>query len=107
MPESAQEKQIGGDHYTKYKIQPGTYCEVNHLDGYESSVVKYVTRHQDKGGIEDINKAIHCLELIKEIKYSNIQEEIKFERPMDQAIHDGDFKRASQCLKTECAKDKI
>lgn len=69
QPSSPSETQVGGNHYTKYKIQPGTFCEVNGLDGYESSVVKYVVRHQDKGGVEDIDKAIHCLKLIKEIKY--------------------------------------
>ena len=74
----ASEKQVAGNHYKKYKIQPGYFCEVNGLDGYESAVVKYVVRHQDKGGREDIDKAIHCLELIKEIKYP-IQEELEFE----------------------------
>jgi len=69
MPNSASDIQVGGDHYKKYKIQPGYFCEVNRLDGYESAAIKYIVRHQDKGGVEDLNKAIHCLELIKEIKY--------------------------------------
>jgi len=66
MPKSSPVKP---DHYKKLAIQPGHFCEVNHLDAYESSVIKYVTRHQDKNGEEDLDKAIHCLELIKEIKY--------------------------------------
>ncbi len=75
MPKSASDKQIAGDHYKKYRIQPGHFCQINRLDAYESSVVKYVVRHQDKGGIEDIDKAIHCLELIKEIKYPGCENE--------------------------------
>ena len=81
MPKSASEKQVGGDHYTKYPIQPGLFCEVNQLDGYEAAAITYIVRHQDKGGEIDIDKAIHCLELIKEIKYSKspIQIEINFD----------------------------
>ena len=61
--------QVGGDHYKKLKIQPAEYCAKNDIGFLEGSVVKYVTRHESKNGIEDINKAIHFLELIKNLKY--------------------------------------
>jgi hypothetical protein len=68
---SALDEQEGGDHYKHMTIQPAVYCEKNGLSGLESAVVKYVSRHKFKNGIEDIDKAIHCLRLIKEIRYDN------------------------------------
>lgn len=63
---SALDKQTGGDHYKKLKIQPAEYAEANGLSSLEGKVVKYVTRHEDKGGVQDLRKAIHCLELLIE-----------------------------------------
>lgn len=60
------DKQVGGAHYKTFKIQPIEYIRENNLGWYEGNVVKYVSRHKDKNGLEDINKAIHYLELIKE-----------------------------------------
>lgn len=60
--------QIGGSHYKKYPIQPAEYCHVNRLGNLESYAVKYVTRWRDKGGLEDIRKAIHCLQLLVELE---------------------------------------
>ena len=60
----ASENQIGGNHYAKLKIQPFTYAYHNNLNCGQFNVVKYVTRYKDKGGIEDLKKAIHCLELL-------------------------------------------
>lgn len=66
-------KQEGGDHYKKLKIQPMEYCHANGLGACETNVVKYVTRWRDKGGLGDIRKAIHCLELL--IHYETKPEE--------------------------------
>jgi hypothetical protein len=66
---SALKQQVGGSHYTKYPIQPVQYVQANRLRYLESSVIKYVTRHQDKGGAQDIRKAIHCLELLLQLEY--------------------------------------
>jgi hypothetical protein len=35
----------------------------------EGNVIKYVTRHADKGGAEDLRKAIHYLEMLLEWRY--------------------------------------
>lgn len=69
LTEDTFEKQVGGTHYKQFKIQPAVYSEENGLSFLEGNVVKYVTRHQHKGGIADLEKAIHCLELLKEIHY--------------------------------------
>lgn len=64
-------KQQGGNHYEHMAIQPYEYCERNDLTSLESAVVKYISRHRFKGGVGDLNKAIHCIELIKEMHYDN------------------------------------
>ena len=62
--------QIGGDHYLNKGIQPITYIYANQLGFCESNVVKYVTRHKSKAGKDDILKAIHYLQLLLELEYS-------------------------------------
>lgn len=62
----ASEKQIGGDHYKNLKIQPMDYSMKNGLDPLQHSVVKYITRFRNKGGLKDLDKAIHCIELLKQ-----------------------------------------
>lgn len=64
-------KQIGGDHYKHLPIQPIEYCQRNGLGAVESFVVKYVTRWKNKGGIEDLRKAIHLLEMLVEMEKSH------------------------------------
>jgi hypothetical protein len=61
--------QVGGDHYSKLAIQPAVYATANNMGFLEGSVIKYVTRHQNKGGKEDLRKAIHCLQLLIELHY--------------------------------------
>lgn len=56
-------KQIGGTHYD-LTIQPIDYIMKNGLGYCEGNVVKYITRHQDKGGPQDIHKAIHYCQFI-------------------------------------------
>ena len=61
--------QVGGSHYSKYAIQPTEYIIKNNLNFCEGNVVKYITRWKDKGGVEDLRKAKHYIDLlIKEQK---------------------------------------
>ena len=60
--------QIGGDHYKNLPIQPIEYCQRNGLGAVESFVVKYVTRWKAKGGVDDLRKAIHLLEMLVEME---------------------------------------
>lgn len=66
---SAIKKQVGGNHYKDMVIQPGVFCQANQLNYFESLAIKYICRHKSKNGLEDIEKAIHCLELIKDTCY--------------------------------------
>ena len=58
--------QVGGSHYKKLKIQPIVFCMENNLGPCESAIVKYISRWQDKGGIQDIDKVIHYAQILKE-----------------------------------------
>lgn len=62
----ARDEQIGGGHYKDMVIQPFEYCHRNGLGLLEGNVVKYVSRYKVKGGVEDLRKAIHCLQLLIE-----------------------------------------
>lgn len=62
------QRQEGGSHYTKLKIQPMEYSMANGLNAGQHTVVKYVTRYKDKGGVDDLRKAIHTLELMIELE---------------------------------------
>ncbi len=67
--EEGLKRQVGGAHYRKYAIQPAEYNARNGLSFLAGNVIKYVTRYKDKGGAEDIRKAMHYLELILEFEY--------------------------------------
>jgi len=64
QPASA--SQIGGDHYKAKSIQPWDYIVANNLGYLEGNVVKYVSRYKEKGGVEDLKKAMHYLQKLIE-----------------------------------------
>lgn len=68
---SAIEEQVGGDHYRACPIQPVQFIEANGLRFLEGCVVKRVTRHDKPTGKgrQDIEKAIHELRLLLELRY--------------------------------------
>ena len=72
---SSYDKQIGGSHYLKYKIQPSKFVIENKLLFPEASVIKYIVRHQDKDGKKDLLKAIHFIEMIIERDYKKTKQE--------------------------------
>lgn len=60
--------QVGGSHYKDLPIQPIEYCMMNKLDSCQSAVVKYITRFREKGGVEDLYKARHYIDLLIEFE---------------------------------------
>jgi len=66
VSKSPLQTQIGGDHYTKLAIQPMQYSMKNGLDPLQHTIIKYVTRFRDKAGIEDLEKAKHCIDMLIE-----------------------------------------
>lgn len=65
---SALNKQVAGDHYKSQLIQPVEYIHANEIGFFEGNVIKYVTRWRDKGGIADLEKAKHYIELLIELE---------------------------------------
>ena len=63
------DKQIGGSHYQKFKIQPSKFVIENELLYPEGCVIKYILRHRLKGKKQDLEKAIHFIEMIIERDY--------------------------------------
>jgi hypothetical protein len=59
-----QNKQVGGNHYDKMKIQPITFIVDNEIPFIEGNIIKYVCRWKDKGGVEDLKKAKHYLDIL-------------------------------------------
>ena len=66
---SALNRQVAGDHYKKYKIQPIEFIHGNEIPFMEANVVKYIIRHRDKNGAADVRKAIHYCQLLLELHY--------------------------------------
>ena len=71
---SAFDIQIGGTHYSKYKIQLTEFLIANEIQHGEASVFKYMLRHKDKDGIKDVLKAIHYIAMIVEKVYPDEKE---------------------------------
>jgi hypothetical protein len=58
-------------YYAKLAIEPLEYAYKNKLNPYQFNAIKYITRYKDKNGIEDLQKAIHCLEELIQIETEN------------------------------------
>lgn len=63
---SANDKQVGGEHYKGGAIQPWDFITSNDLGYLEGNVVKYVSRYKKKNGLQDLEKAKHYLEKLIE-----------------------------------------
>ena len=70
-PIAASGKQVGGGHYQLFMIQPSEFIHQNRLGWCEGNAIKYVCRHKNKNGRQDIEKAIHYLELLLEWEYGD------------------------------------
>ena len=86
---SVYDKQIGGSHYKKMKIQPSKFVIENELLFPEGSVIKYICRHRFKNGKEDLEKAVHFIEMIIERDYSKTETK----NPLDKKNYWGILKR--------------
>ena len=70
---------VSPDYYARYDIEPISFIMRNNIPYAEGNVIKYVLRHDMKGGKEDIDKAIRYLEMIKEERYSAKSQKISRE----------------------------
>jgi hypothetical protein len=66
--EKALDKQVDGSHYKDLPIQPAEYIHANAMGYFEGNVVKYVSRWRKKGGVADLEKAKHYIDLLIELE---------------------------------------
>lgn len=67
------EVQVGGGHYKDLKIQPIEYIHANSLGYCEANVVKYISRWKSKGGLQDLEKVKHYVDLL--IKLEGLEDD--------------------------------
>lgn len=60
--------QIGGSHYKEMAIQPIEFIMKNNIGFMEGNAIKYISRWRSKGGIEDLKKARHYLDMLIEFE---------------------------------------
>lgn len=60
--EAANTRQVGGRHYKGMPIQPWDFIEQNGIAYLEGTAIKYLARWKKKGGIDDLEKAIHFIQ---------------------------------------------
>lgn len=70
-PQSALDRQIGGGHYKQFAIQPVEFIHKNALPFIEGNCIKYLCRWRDKGGIADLEKVKHYVDLLIELENGN------------------------------------
>lgn len=56
------DRQVGGSHYVS-KVQHVSFCQRNQIPWCEAAAIKYIIRHRKKNGKQDLEKAIHYIEL--------------------------------------------
>jgi hypothetical protein len=66
---SALDKQEGGGHYKGFTIQPIEFIHTNDIPYIEGNVIKYICRHRQKNGLEDLLKAKHYIDLLIQLEY--------------------------------------
>lgn len=74
--QAANDRQVGGDHYqTTIAICPHCGGVLQHWDFFAKfpylvgQVTKYVLRFRSKNGEQDLDKALHFLQKLKEVYY--------------------------------------
>lgn len=67
--ELASEKQVAGDHYRHFAIQPSEFIHRNNLGFLVGNVIKYVVRYKLKNGRQDLEKAKHYIDLLIQWEY--------------------------------------
>lgn len=68
---SALDVQVAGNHYKNLKIQPVVYIHTNSIPFIEGCIIKYASRWRDKGGIKDLEKIKHFVDLLIELETRN------------------------------------
>lgn len=73
----ATDRQEGGSHYAKYTVHPAQFMHQNNIPFIEGNIIKYILRHRDKNGLQDLLKAKHYIDLLIEFEYENRNTEVE------------------------------
>jgi hypothetical protein len=65
---SANEIQVGGDHYKKQSIETWDFIVANDIGFLEGNAIKYLTRWKSKNGLQDLEKARHYVDKLIEVE---------------------------------------
>lgn len=67
---SALDKQVGGNHYKSYVIQPYEFFIKNKIPHHKAAIIRRILRydHPTGKGLEDLEKIRHELDLIIELE---------------------------------------
>ena len=65
---SALVRQEGGEHYKDMAIQPVEFIHRNGIGYLEGCCIKYLCRWRKRGGLEDLKKARHFIDLLIEME---------------------------------------
>lgn len=75
---SANERQVGGDHYKGASMEHWDFVIMGGLGYLRGCASKYVYRWKDKGGLSDLKKAGHYIEKLMDISETNDREKFKY-----------------------------
>ena len=106
---SALDTQIGGSHYKNMPIQPMQYSMANELDACQHTIIKYVTRFREKGGVQDLEKAKHVIDMLIEFEQNGVkpapaQKSFDFNAMLNEALKDS--AESANTKKSVPAQDK-
>jgi hypothetical protein len=76
MQDNATKRQVGGTHYKGLAIQPVEFIHANRIGFIEGNAIKYLCRWRDKGGLADLEKAKHYIELLIELEGQSVSKEV-------------------------------
>ena len=71
--DKALDYQIAGNHYKKFIIQPVEFCYHNNIPYLEATAIKYLCRWRDKGGLQDLEKAKHFIDLLIDFETEKLE----------------------------------
>jgi hypothetical protein len=90
--------QVGGNHYQTMKIQPAEFINKNEMKFAEGNAIKYICRHVNKGGLQDLQKAKHYIDMIIERDYEKESKGSSVDSGLDINIEDVKISYANEEL---------
>lgn len=67
MKTSNNTNQVGGNHY-QFEIEPVHLMVKYNLNWFQGEILKYVSRHTNKNGKQDLEKALHICDMAIDLK---------------------------------------